>query len=973
MNGSEHRNRPNGDVAHIGMWCTVISAVLLFLGCNGLINGPDDPSILSDNIPPTITLTSHDDGNAYGTVTLVCGTVTDVLNADGDPGKVVAVSYRIVGTGTSGTTSPDDSGKFSFELPTSGFSGPIQVKIQATDMNGNGSETTLLLTAPNHFLSFSFLPENNGGSGLSNTAEGVIGDSTITVEVPPGTDLTSLVATYDFDGEIVRVSGVTQVSGTTANSFLEPVEYRIVANDGTIGVYTVVVNSIPARPDGVIAEAVSDREIRVSWNDQASNETGYEIQRSNSIFSDYMTVAHVDANVESYADVGLAPGETCFYRVRGVNAYGVSDWSELSYDLGDLVGATTPTLQSPTTLDPNDGVILDSRVPVFELWARHYRDTLSFEIQLGRDESSLLPVAINRIEPTRYELVEPLDNLTTYYWRARIVNEEGATSRWTFAYSGPWAFTIQWGSINTAQPPRHATTTDTTPVFQWDAAEGADHYEFQCADSEQSLEQAELVELTETTHTLGTPLENRRAYEWRVRAVDPEGVAGPWSTSQFNINWGAMSGLSTGIAGTPADTTPTFRWDSVDGADHYEFQTSTNDDQWDQTASTIVFSESHTPVEPLVNNRTHFWRVRALDADGQCGTWEEGYPVDISWGDISLDSPSDGAAVTETNPTFQWTSATGAQQYEIQIVQEEPDFSTATTATCEGVSYVPPEPLTNNADHYWRVRAVDGDGQAGHWAGPRQVGISWGEMTGLFPGLDGVVHTARPTISWNNVSDADSYLLQTASEASDVFDATAVSLLDNAYTFADPVSLGESVHWRVKAQRTDGTEGAWSTVRSVRYDVYQVGETGPAGGVIFYDKGQESDGWRYLEAAPNDLAVLYPFGPTNGYLPGTERKIGAGKSNTEWIVSNRGTGNYAAAACAEHTVGQYDDWFLPSPEELNELYEQRDVVGGFDHHLYWSSYEANINDADCLLFSSESTATRCPKDNSLLVRPIRRF
>ena len=37
---------------------------------------------------------------------------------------------------------------------------------------------------------------------------------------------------------------------------------------------------------------------------------------------------------------------------------------------------------------------------------------------------------------------------------------------------------------------------------------------------------------------------------------------------------------------------------------------------------------------------------------------------------------------------------------------------------------------------------------------------------------------------------------------------------------------------------------------------YKIGDEGPAGGVIFYDKGEYSDGWRYLEAAPADLVLL---------------------------------------------------------------------------------------------------------------------
>jgi TolB-like protein len=36
---------------------------------------------------------------------------------------------------------------------------------------------------------------------------------------------------------------------------------------------------------------------------------------------------------------------------------------------------------------------------------------------------------------------------------------------------------------------------------------------------------------------------------------------------------------------------------------------------------------------------------------------------------------------------------------------------------------------------------------------------------------------------------------------------------------------------------------------------YKIGDWGPAGGIVFYDKGRISDGWRYLEAAPKELVT----------------------------------------------------------------------------------------------------------------------
>ena len=61
---------------------------------------------------------------------------------------------------------------------------------------------------------------------------------------------------------------------------------------------------------------------------------------------------------------------------------------------------------------------------------------------------------------------------------------------------------------------------------------------------------------------------------------------------------------------------------------------------------------------------------------------------------------------------------------------------------------------------------------------------------------------------------------------------------------------------------------------SVNEVVYCIGVSGPAGGVIFYDKGYESDGWRYLEAAPdncdNGIAPTTTWGCSGTAIDGAD-------------------------------------------------------------------------------------------------------
>jgi len=135
--------------------------------------------------------------------------------------------------------------------------------------------------------------------------------------------------------------------------------------------------------------------------------------------------------------------------------------------------------------------------------------------------------------------------------------------------------------------------------------------------------------------------------------------------------------------------------------------------------------------------------------------------------------------------------------------------------------------------------------------------------------------------------------------------------------------------------------------------VYRIGDTGPAGGLIFYDKGNSIGGWRYLEAAPVDL------GPTNyienpGSLPknlyelwertyeSTGRAVGRGKYNSEFlmqIAQARGGFTWAVRLCDNYELGGYKDWFLPSRDELNFMYGNLYLkgLGGFRPEQYWSS------------------------------------
>ena len=198
----------------------------------------------------------------------------------------------------------------------------------------------------------------------------------------------------------------------------------------------------------------------------------------------------------------------------------------------------------------------------------------------------------------------------------------------------------------------------------------------------------------------------------------------------------------------------------------------------------------------------------------------------------------------------------------------------------------------------------------------------------------------------------------------------------------------------------------------------QVGDIGPGGGVVFYDAGSKQPWGRWLEASPascqasgkvwrvaakgkkgtKQLPLLYPEWRTAAIERVLSKRIGMGQVNTALVINqHRGLPKSAleatAAGYANSLVcGGKDDWFLPSKDELDALYNvlaltDNDLTGnnsfGFTRGFYWTSSEYNNETAwtqlwiDGQQFDREKWLTGDPRKdggfNPFHVRPIRAF
>jgi len=201
-----------------------------------------------------------------------------------------------------------------------------------------------------------------------------------------------------------------------------------------------------------------------------------------------------------------------------------------------------------------------------------------------------------------------------------------------------------------------------------------------------------------------------------------------------------------------------------------------------------------------------------------------------------------------------------------------------------------------------------------------------------------------------------------------------------------------------------------------------VGDTGPGGGIVFYALTSttfpatgatcRAGGCKYLEAAPTGWGVTPANGCANGGGATTDptcvwsgnttgaigttaqgTNIGTGYSNTTAIITQSSTVGKAATASRAYqpTVNAvlYNDWFLPSKDELNEMckYAKEQTTGntlticantvtlrsGFSAGSYWSSSEDPDPTRAWVQYFPNALRLSSAKTNPEYVRPVRAF
>jgi hypothetical protein len=290
------------------------------------------------------------------------------------------------------------------------------------------------------------------------------------------------------------------------------------------------------------------------------------------------------------------------------------------------------------------------------------------------------------------------------------------------------------------------------PYLAWNPVAGADRYQVQVAADpafKAPVFSAGLGDFTtaNTRATLRKTLPSHR-YWWRVRAASKGGAVSGWATSSFAVSWNAS--VSRDRSGGPN----VLRWRPLAGAVSYFVELSFDDRFGSLVGGRgIKTSAASVSLPVTLPKNTYYWRVTPVDSEGNRGKtspgdggWQFAWAGPASANRLTVSNAvtsgdlAGGAATSLFLPQLSWAPAAGAVRYEVEI-NPDANWATGSRVCCTGAtvatSMTPAVSLRSNR-YYWRVRGIDGSGNAGAW----------------FPAGDGT-NAAAFTKTFGNVCSAD--------------------------------------------------------------------------------------------------------------------------------------------------------------------------------------------------------------------------
>lgn len=269
-------------------------------------------------------------------------------------------------------------------------------------------------------------------------------------------------------------------------------------------------NFIPVPPSALVAQAASTSEISLSWTDNSTNETGFDIERRPGSGGTFLNVATVGPNITAYNDTGLGEAMAFTYRVKAVGSAGDSSYSN------EAATATLPA--APTALAA--AAVSASRIDLS--WDDNSSGELGYRVERKTGAGGIFAeVAAVAADVSTFSDAA-LASKTTYYYRVRAYSAGGNSS-----FSNEASATT--ASISGLEVPGGLTASaaSTTEIdLGWtDTSSSEDGFQIERRTAAGSFSALATVGANVTSYA-DTGLAASTTYTYRVKAVNGEGTSG---------------------------------------------------------------------------------------------------------------------------------------------------------------------------------------------------------------------------------------------------------------------------------------------------------------------------------------------------------------------------------------------------------------------------------------------------------------
>ena len=805
-----------------------------------------------------------------------------------------------------------------------------------------------------------------------------------------------------LDTALADASGSVSLSGRVPAS-LQPGTHHLVVYQpqSKTGIRQVMTYALPVSPPSAprsVSVVASNAQATVSWVAPSSNGgaaiTSYLVTSTPGVHSCTFSVPAGGAASPSCTVLGLTNGRSYTFTVSATNSAGTSEQSAPS---ASAIPVTTPSAPMSVVGTSGDGrVNLSWAAPLqnggteitdYEVWYSAF--------SIGPFVTFAEPVSTNRTAA-----VTGLTNGSTYYFKIVAVNAVGLGE--TSAMSAgvvPAAVPGVPTSVMAERGDELATISWVAP-----ASNGATITGYTATSNPGGLT-CVWASGPLSCDVLG--LTNGTSYTFTVSATNSVGEGNPSSASQAVVP-AAVPGMPTSLSGSSGNGSVSLTWSapsSVGGSgilDYVVEYSSNSGATWATFADGTSTSTSAT-VTGLTNGTSYVFRVTASNTvgSGQHSTASSAVvpattPGAPTIGSITASNASLSVAFTAgdsggSSITSYKYSTDGGTTFRTRAAGTTASPLVISTLSSDGTTA-----LVNGTSYNIRIKAVNANGDG--VAAITTAAIA-GETPGAPTSVSGTKGNGSLTVAWvapnANGSAITDYEIYIGTSASGSFSLVADAVSATPGATVSGLTNGTSYYIKVAAVNSLGA-GTMSAVSAAITPsapcstACAVGDVGPAGGIVFMTPataGNATGG--YFEAAPagwngTGIDLNIPWCNATSTLIGTPSAlgtaIGTGSANTDAIVAVCSTG--AAKSARAYTGGGVSDWFLPSIDELLQMYTNRAAIGGLVQTTqvgtgiatttFWSSSEYNSSQSKNWSFLTNGN-DNWGKNYGFGVRPVRMF